>query len=433
MYKSYYSQDISAGLPSLDNQIFKNYIKLAEDSLASLKALYTVGDLRPLTLSKQTSDLEVIEPIAEYFCENFNDVIILGTGGSSLGGQAICEINHFAGSSRPTLHFMDNIDPDTFNRLFQKITPEHTGFIVISKSGNTAETLTQFLYCLDVFRSLVADSLISHDIKHHFIVITDPGNSPLRRLAEKWQVGILDHDPEVGGRYSALSIVGLLPALIAGIDAYQIREGANTVIQQMMSANTINECAPAIGAVLNVALAKESNVNITILMPYLDRLACFGAWFQQLWSESLGKDNQGTTPIRALGAVDQHSQLQLYLDGPKDKFFTLLMAEQKNNGGLIPDDLADDPELKFIAGKRMGDLMAAEQEATASALIKNKCPTRILYIKSLNEKSLGALLMHFILETIIAADLMGVNAFDQPAVEEGKALARLFLSDKAMQ
>jgi glucose-6-phosphate isomerase len=162
-------------------------------------------------------------------------------------------------------------------------------------------------------------------------------------------------------------------------------------------------------------------------MPYLDRLNCFGSWFQQLWAESLGKNGKGTTPIRALGVVDQHSQLQLYLDGPKDKLITLLIANQNNKGGLIPKDLTDDPELKFIADKRMGDLMAAEQRATAATLIKNNCPTRIIKINSLDERSLGSLLMHFMLETIIAADLLGLNAFNQPAVEEGKAMAKQYL------
>ena len=409
----------------------EDYTLKAESSLSSLKALYSDGKSPLLNLTGQTSDIELIEPIAEYFCENFNDIIILGTGGSSLGGQTICALNDNTKPLNPTLHFMDNIDPDSFNCLFRSITPEQTGFIVISKSGNTAETLTQFLYCLDIFRSLKIGKSISRDVPHHFVVITEPGRRTLRRIAEKWKIKILDHDPQIGGRYSALSIVGLLPSLIAGIDAYQIRKGAETTIQEMVSATSVTKCAPAMGAVLNVALAKENNVNATILMPYLDRLSYFGAWFQQLWAESLGKNNQCTTPIRALGTVDQHSQLQLYLEGPKDKFFTLIMAEQKNKGGMIPVDITDDPELSFITGKRMGDLMAAEQQATAMTLIKNKCPTRILHIESLNEKSLGALLMHFMLETIIAAELMGVNAFDQPAVEESKALVKKILSIKA--
>ena len=427
MSQDYYSQDISTGLPALTEERFQSYVKAADTAIEELKAQYDAGKLPLLNLSEKTSDLEALEPIAQRFCESFDDVIILGTGGSSLGGQTICELAAPAGPARPNLHFMNNIDPDSFDRLFQGVTPERTGFIVISKSGGTAETLTQFLYCLDIFRAQIeADKLAAH-----FVVITEPGDRALRRLAEKWQIETIDHDLGVGGRYSALSVVSLLPALIAGVDAYQIREGAAAVLQQLLAAKTTNECPPAQGAVLNVALAKESNISTTVLMPYLDRLECFGAWFQQLWAESLGKDGKGTTPVRALGTVDQHSQLQLYLAGPRDKFFTLLLADQKNTGGLIPPDLADDPELDFISGKRMGDLMAAEQQATKETLIQNKCPTRILTIKTFDEPTLGALLMHFMIETIIAAELWGVNAFDQPAVEAGKILAKKHLAGEA--
>jgi glucose-6-phosphate isomerase len=425
--QSYYNQDISAGVLGLDMAKYQTYLDLGDKALVSLKALYDSNSLPLLELPEKTSDLEAIEPIAERFCENFDDVIILGTGGSSLGGQTLCALAVPSASTRPNLHFMDNIDPHSFDLLFRGITPERTGFIVISKSGGTAETLAQFLYCLDVFRSQKISENSALNIENHFLIITEPGDRPLRRLAEKWKIEIIDYDPGIGGRYSALAIPSLLPSLIAGVNAYEIRKGATKVLKQMASANTVDECPPALGAILNVALAKENNINTTVLMPYLDRLNCFGSWFQQLWAESLGKNGKGTTPIRALGVVDQHSQLQLYLDGPKDKLITLLIANQNNKGGLIPKDLTDDPELKFIADKRMGDLMAAEQRATAATLIKNNCPTRIIKINSLDERSLGSLLMHFMLETIIAADLLGLNAFNQPAVEEGKAMAKQYL------
>jgi glucose-6-phosphate isomerase len=162
-------------------------------------------------------------------------------------------------------------------------------------------------------------------------------------------------------------------------------------------------------------------------MPYIDRLAHFGLWFRQLWAESLGKEGKGTTPVRAMGTVDQHSQLQLYLAGPRDKMFTLVALDTAGQGETVAVDLAGDRELAYLAGRRMGDLLDAEQRATATSLIRNGRPTRIFRLTQLNERSLGALLMHFMLETIIAADLLGVNAFDQPAVEEGKILAREYL------
>jgi glucose-6-phosphate isomerase len=425
--QSYYHQDLSAAVAGIDTDIFENYLNLGDKALFSLKTSYNSQSLPLLALPGRTSDLEEIELIAEHFCENFDDVIILGTGGSSLGGQTLCSLAMPSESIRPAVHFMDNIDPHSFDFLFHKVKPERTGFIVISKSGHTAETLVQFLYCLDVFKSQNTGKSAALNIINHFLIITEPGDRPLRRLAEKWQIKVIDYDPGIGGRYSALAIPSLLPTLIAGVDAYEIRKGAAQVLKQVLSANSAKECPPILGAILNVALANENNISTTVLMPYLDRLNCFGSWFQQLWAESLGKNGQGTTPIRALGVVDQHSQLQLYLDGPRDKLITLIVADQRNKGGLIPKDLINDPELDFIADKRMGDLMAAEQRATADALIKNSCPTRIIEIVSLNERTLGSLLMHFMLETIVVADLLGINAFNQPAVEESKAMTKRYL------
>jgi len=425
--QSYYNQDINPGKLFIDATIYNTHLKAVEKSLVSVKKLYNSRALPLLELPGKTSDIENIERIAERYWENFDDVIVLGTGGSSLGAQTICALANQQTSSKPAMHFMDNIDPHSFEQLFQVILPERTGLIIISKSGNTAETLTQFLYCLDVFRSQFNNHEPLLDIPKHFLVITEPGSNPLRRVAEKWELEIIDYEPSTGGRYSALAISSLLPALIAGVDAYEIRKGATSVLNQLLSAKTAEDCPPALGAVLNVALAKENKINITVLMCYLDRLNVFGSWFQQLWAESLGKKGQGTTPVRAQGVVDQHSQLQLYLDGPKDKLFTILYANQKCKGGLIPPDLTNDPELKFIENKRMGDLMAAEQKATLAALVNNNCPTRTLEIMSLDERTLGALLMHFMLETIIAADLMGLDAFNQPAVEEGKNLAKKYI------
>lgn len=164
-------------------------------------------------------------------------------------------------------------------------------------------------------------------------------------------------------------------------------------------------------------------------MPYVDRLANFGLWFQQLWAESLGKNGTGSTPIRAMGTRDQHSQMQLYLDGPRDKLFTLMTLDVAGEGRLISNALVKEPQLAYLQRRRMGDLLDAEQRATAQTLVNNGCPMREFQLERLDEEVMGALLMHFMLETIISAGLLGVNAFDQPAVEEGKVLARQFLSE----
>ncbi|HKW53324.1 MAG TPA: glucose-6-phosphate isomerase, partial [Stellaceae bacterium] len=185
----------------------------------------------------------------------------------------------------------------------------------------------------------------------------------------------------------------------------------------------------ALGAALSVALNERRGIGTSVLMPYVDRLAFFGLWFRQLWAESLGKGGKGTTPVRAMGAIDQHSQLQLYLAGPADKMFTLITLAIAAQGERMRPDLTDDRDLAYLAGRSMGDLLDAEQRATATSLVRNGRPTRRLELERLDEQNLGGLLMHFMLETIIAADLLGVDAFDQPAVEEGKVLARQYLRE----
>jgi len=187
------------------------------------------------------------------------------------------------------------------------------------------------------------------------------------------------------------------------------------------------EAPPALGAALAVA-AMRAGLSQTVLMPYVDRLAEFGLWFRQLWAESLGKDGQGTTPIRALGTVDQHSQLQLYLGGPRDKLFTLITAPSAGVGRRVDRALADDERLGYLAGRSLGDLLDAEARATYETLARNGRPTRLIALDRLDEAGLGALFMHFMLETILTARLIGVDPFDQPAVEEGKVLARRYLA-----
>jgi len=425
-----YQQDTSnclaqnIGDAGLGDDDYISLLKSAEAALENIRARYQDNSLPLLHLPETSSDLDALEERAERYCESFDDILILGTGGSSLGGKSFCELATPTSIEQPRLHFMDNIDPGTFERLFQNVAPEKTGFIVISKSGDTAETMTQFLYCLDIFRNALEENLLNQ----HFTVITEPGERPLRRLAEHFQIDIIDHDPGVGGRFSALSPVGMLPALIVGLEASELRAGALSVLQPVLEGISASEFAPAIGAALNIGLAKKCGVGATVIMPYLDQLTSFGLWFRQLWAESLGKSGEGTTPINALGTVDQHSQLQLYLDGPKDKMFTLVFSRVAQSGGIVPEDLADSPDLSYLAGRRMGDLLEAEQQATARTLINKNRPTRIITIDRLDEQTLGALMMHFMLETIVAADLLGVNAFDQPAVENGKILAKEYLT-----
>ncbi len=426
-----YTQDISAcfgGKNALDEDRLTKYLTQTLPALEHIRARHKAGD--PLyVLPGASDDLAALDAIAERY-RGFDDILILATGGSSLGGQAICALADHG--VLPRLHFLDNIDPEHFNAVITRLDFKRTGVLVISKSGGTPETLVQFLTVLP--RLLEAGGKLANRV----LAITGPGDTPLRRLASRHGCEVVDHHPDLGGRFAALSLVGLLPALIAGLDARALRTGAAEVLDSALATDDPSLVPPAIGAALNVCLACENRISQSVLLPYSDRLEPFARWFRQLWAESLGKEGHGTTPVPALGAVDQHSQLQLWLDGPADKLFTLILADRKGQGAtleasLAPDLMQADGALSWLAGRTMGDLMEAEQRATAETLAKAGRPVRILRLKRLDEKALGALMMHYMLETVIAGHLFGVDPFGQPAVEEGKILARRYLSEMSRE
>ena len=415
------------GSHGLDRTRYELILAKTQDALKGLCARHADGSLPLLLLPEKSDDLLPLKPIADAYRDKFDHVVLLGTGGSSLGGKMLCSLADCGFGPRPgapRLHFFDNVDPHTITAMLRSLAPDRTGFLVVSKSGSTVETLTQFLICFNAVQKVLGTAA-----GDHFTAITEPGDNVLRRLAAKFGMTILDHDPGIGGRYSALSLVGLLPAMIVGLDPLAVREGAADVLAPVLDGAPPEFVEPAIGAAISVGLATENRVTTTVVMPYVDRLADFGLWFRQLWAESLGKNGKGTNPINALGTVDQHSQLQLYLDGPRDKMFTVMMLNCAGSGPIVEPSLVDDEALGYLAGKSMGDLMDAEQRATAKTLIRNNRPTRIFRLSSLDERMMGALMMHFMLETIIAAHLLNVDPFDQPAVEEGKILTRDYLAE----
>ncbi len=410
----------------LESEPYQAALSGTAAALAGLKAARDDASLPLLRLPSALDDLAPLRLVADRFRADFDDVVVLGTGGSSLAGQTICALADRGFGPRPgapRLWFMDNVDPDTFAALVEALDLGRTGFLVISKSGSTAETLTQMLVCMEA-----ASLRVKGDVGRHFTAVTEPGDNVLRRIAKRHGMATLDHDPGVGGRYSALSLVGLLPTMMAGLDAAALRRGAAEVLDQALSGAPPAEIPPAVGAAISVGLSRHRAIGTTVLMPYVDRLADFGLWYRQLWAESLGKDGNGTTPIRAVGTVDQHSQLQLYLAGPADKMFTVVMLDCVGTGARVDANLASDEALGYLSGRTMGDLMDAESRATAETLARNGRPTRLIRIESLDEAVLGGLMMHFMLETIIAAHLLGVDPFDQPAVEEGKVLTRQYLA-----
>lgn len=392
------------------------YLERLDESAAALdriRAAHADGALPLLRLPERRDDLRAIGEVAAEYRERFDDVIVLGTGGSSLGGKTLCALAEPAGG-RPRIHFMENVDPHAFTATLDSVAFDRTGVIAISKSGSTAETMTQAALVVDSMRKAVGAP------GDRMAAVTQPGESPLAALAERFGMRRLDHDPDVGGRFSALSVTGLLPAMIAGLDPVAVREGAASALDGVLRGDEAPP--PACGAAVEAGLGR----GVSVLMPYCDRLAPFARWYCQLRAESLGKDGLGATPVGAAGTVDQHSQLQLYLDGPADKIFTLILTDSAGAGGRVADDLTAD--MPYMRGRAMGDLFDAEARATAAALAQRGRPVRVFRLAAVDERSLGALMMHFMLETIVAAHLLGVNPFDQPAVEEGKVLARAYLS-----
>jgi len=408
-------------------------LKRAEPALAWLRDRHGDGSLPLLRLPAKHDDFASIKDAARRLtATGASDIVFLGTGGSSLGGQTLAQLGDHAvpGAgllrSGPRLHFMDNLDPGTYATLLERLPLATTHFVAISKSGGTGETLMQTTAALAALKA----TGLAVRIPDLFLGITEPAKggkrSGLRVLFDEHHVPMLEHDPGVGGRYSVLTNVGLLPAAVVGLDITAIRAGAGAALAPVLAGRPPAEVPAAVGAALSAALGATK--PMTVMLAYADRLERFTRWYVQLWAESLGKDGKGTTPIAALGPVDQHSQLQLYLAGPRDKLFTVVTVATAGRGPRIAPDLAQLVGEPDFAGKTIGDLVAAQGRATTETLAKNGCPVRTIHIDELDEASLGELLMHFMLETIIAAHLLGVDPFDQPAVEEGKVLAKRYLT-----
>lgn len=425
-----YTQRIDGcfGADRLATADYESVLAATAPALTQLREQYGDGSLPLLRLPEARDDLAACEKLSAHLLKDTSNLVLLGTGGSSLGAQALAQMADkyrpigLPREGAPRFHFLDNLDPFAMDAVLGQLDLRTTRFLVISKSGNTAETMSQ---ALSVIAALEAAGGGKY-MKHHFGVITEPGDRAVRRLAAQYDIPVADHPPGVGGRYSVLSSVGMVPAYCLGIDAAALRTGAAAVLAPVLAGAAPANVPAAVGAALNIACENRLGAKIQIVMPYGDRLERFAMWHRQLWAESLGKQGKGTTPIAALGPVDQHSQLQLYLAGPRDKFYTVMTQGLAGQGPRI---VSADPELAYLNGRTIGDLADAEQRATLDTLIANRRPVRAIDVPRLDAQTLGGLFMHFMLETIIAAHLLGVDPFDQPAVEEGKILAKKYLGE----
>ena len=390
-----FRQDLSHCSGIAESAAFERALEGAAEGLAALRRAYDDGSLPLLRLPEAQGDLAMIEARAEHHREHADDVVVPGHGRvQPRRAGALCARRFRLRAERrfAPAAFPRQYRPPHFRPPVRSLDLARTDFLAISKSGGTAETLLQFLVCLEA----LSDAVGRENAAPHATVIVEPGASPLRRLAESWGFYVIDHDPGIGGRYAALTPVGLLPAVIAGLDPAALRDGAHQVLHRSLNAAQPGASGPALGAALNAASGDGAGRS-AVLAVYADRLAPFAMWFRQLWAESLGKDGKGTLPAPALGAVDQHSQLQLWLDGPDDKLFTVVTAETAGRGRAVPPGLVEDERLDWLAGRSMGDLLDAEARATVETLARKGRPVRQLLLERIDEAALGALMMHFML------------------------------------
>ncbi len=381
--------------------------------------------LELLSLLDRSDDLAEISSFAKAFLVGAREIFVLGIGGSSLGGQTLSELLPRSGGPAPRVKFFDRPGAGAFNAALEACDLKTTRFLAISKSGSTAETLMQTLLAA----AALSNALGEDRLGEHFAVITERKENALREFAETIGCPILDHPAEIGGRYSVLSVVGLAPAVLMGLDAKAVRAGAKSVVANA-HANPGAQESPAAGAALHFSLLCAGKLRESVLWSYADGLGIFGAWWRQLWAESLGKNGQGTTPVAAIGPIDQHSQLQLFLDGPGGALFTLISQKKAAAGAKVPEQDAENLGLSYLGGKTLSDLVEGQAKATAETLSRRGRAVRLIRLGTVDEYSLGALFMHFMLETILVGRLTGVDPFDQPAVEEGKMLARKYLEGK---
>jgi glucose-6-phosphate isomerase len=400
--------------------------------LAELKSGYHHRRLPHLRVAEETEDLAAARAALAVLERGAETIVFFGVGGSSLGGQALAQFGGWnvpglAGAHhkrQPRTRFYDNLDGATLAAVLAADDLRGMRFVVISTSGNTPETLVQALAALTAVRQAGLASRVGE----MFLGVTEPmrrdRRNGLRALFAAHGIPVLDHHPGIGGHGAALTTIGLLPAMARGLDASAVRAGARDVVTALQAAGSPAEFAPALGAAVAIGLARDRGVRAHVLMPYSDRLGRFAHWFAHLWAESLGKGGQGSLPLPCLGPVDQHGRLQLFLDGPREYLVSIVRTPTAGQGPHLAAELCTCAGVAYLAGRTAGDLVAAQAMAVPEALVRAGRPVRTIDLPTLDERSIGALMMHFMLETILAARLVGVDAFDPPAVELAQEITR---------
>jgi glucose-6-phosphate isomerase len=398
-------------------------------------------------LYKDREMLEDCKRTAATFLEKgYENLVILGIGGSALGTTALATAllppyynlqTKRGRKGHPRLFVMDNIDPDTFRQLMRVCPPQKTLYNVISKSGSTAETMSQLMLAVEAVEKKVG----ADKIKEHVVVTTNPrgtAKSLLHPVADEYGLKEFSLPLNVGGRFSVFSPVGMFPAAMVGMDVDALFEGCAAMDQQCGSPDINENPAYLHGAVQYIADTKKGK-KMSVMMPYADALRDVADWYRQLWAESLGKKSDrdgnevytGQTPINALGATDQHSQIQLYREGPNDKLINVLELSRFNKTVKIPGALKSVADLEYLRGSTMNKLMAAELRGTVDALKASQRPVCRIVLPRSDAHSVAQLLYLLEVETAMAGELYNIDAFDQPGVEEGKRIARDLMSGGA--
>lgn len=430
-------QNLMAESVGEKNGLTKNDLKdlsfLAEAAHNKLKSWQKTGDAFFLDAPFDEKILCGIKTKADEIAKNFENVVVLGIGGSALGLKCVAgaltppfsNLKSKKGrGERPRLFVLDNIDPDTFTGALEIADPKETCFIVISKSGRTTETAAQFFIILKML-----NERIKKGWRDHLVIITDPVAGELRPFVAKEGITSFPIAPKLGGRFSVISPVGLFPAACVGIDVEALVAGSKDMARKSADPSLALNNAYQIGA-YNYLLASKKAKTISVMMPYADSLSLAADWFVQLWAESLGKSGLGQTPLKAQGATDQHSQVQLFMEGPSEKVFTFLgtlnFASVKNASKIEKVVGSFD----YLKGHDLGSILNAEREATTSALTSVSRPNMTVTFPTIDAYHLGEFFMAYEIATAFAGALYGVNPFDQPGVELGKKLTREILSKR---
>ena len=378
----------------------------------------------------QDAVLDRIEAVAKGVRAGFDAFVVLGIGGSALGPIAVQQaLNHLRYNELPAekrggpkLYVEDNIDPERMASLLDVIDVKRTCFNVITKSGATAETMSQYLIIADLLKREVGEGW-----QKHIIATTDAEKGNLNKIARAEGLEMFVVPDGVGGRFSEMSPVGLLAAAVCGIDIRAMLEGAKMMDKACRTSDVWKNPA-LLEAVLQYICMEQMGANIQVMLPYADSLKSIADWFCQLWAESLGKNvtrkgmavNVGQTPVKALGVTDQHSQLQLYTEGPYDKVVTFLKVEKFREETLIPKGCEEFPDVAFLGGRTHNELIEAERQGTEYALYRAGRMNQTIVLPEVNACTIGQLLYFFEMVTAYTGELLDIDAFNQPGVEESK-------------